>query len=691
MKTAQARKAFGGGRVLDGKVGRRAGALAVMAAGGFGNRCGGLFRPAGRAAAGSWLACAGNGTGSFSLRRPGAGALAVGLSGHAAVGLWLGQTARKTVETAVLDHTTVAHLTGRIIALEPREYGVRLVLDEVRSGALQPTPRRVRVALRRGKDFNPDFRPGQWLSLTARLDTPPPPSEPGASDLGRTLFFQSIGAVGFVYGRAHVIVAGHPPSVIDRVGAGIEDLRLRMTQKIQAAIPGSAGGIASALITGERGGISEEDEQALRDAGLAHVLAIAGLHMVLVGGGIFWLLRAMLAAVPAVALHTAIKKWAAAGALAASSFYLVISGAAPSAVRAFVMLAMVMTAILLDRPALSMRSLGLAGAILLLLRPEAITEPGFQMSFAAVAGLVAVAEWEMQRQRLKPRGPLYRYLHGIAMTSLVGSFATLPFAVFHFDRATHYAVLGNLIAMPVMGFWVMPAAALSVALMPFGLEGFVLDLLKHGIAVMLAMGRWVSGLPGAVSLAPAMPLSALLLIALGGLWLAIWRKAWRWWGLASLLVGVGWAYFAPLPDMLVASDATTIAIRAPDGLLHFVRKPADKFAARDWLRRDGDGRALDDALGLPGLACDGLGCVVQGKMVIAASLHAEALEEDCIRAKVVVSAAQVVSCKGPALVIDRKMAEQGEGWRVTLSPTPTAIGVRELRGERPWVANSPSP
>ena len=111
------------------------------------------------------------------------------------LGFGLAKLREKMVETAVLDHAAVAHLTGRVVALEPREYGVRLVLDEVRSGALQPTPRRVRVALRRGKDFNPDFRPGQWLSLTARLDTPPPPSEPGASDLGRTLFFQSIGVL----------------------------------------------------------------------------------------------------------------------------------------------------------------------------------------------------------------------------------------------------------------------------------------------------------------------------------------------------------------------------------------------------------------------------------------------------------------------------------------------------------------
>jgi competence protein ComEC len=600
------------------------------------------------------------------------------------LGFGLARLRERIVETPVLDHAVVAHLTGRIVALEPREHGIRLVLDQVRSGSLDPAPRRVRIALRSGGDFHP----GQWLSLTARLDTPPAPSEPGASDLGRSLFFQSIGAVGFAYGRAHAIVAARPPTLFERLSIGVENLRLKMTQTIQSGIPGSLGGIASALITGERGGISEEDEAALRDAGLAHVLAIAGLHMALMGGGIFWLLRAVLAAVPWIALNYPIKKWAALGALAASAFYLTISGAAPSAVRAFVMLAMVMVAILLDRPALSMRSLGLAAAILLLLRPEAIVEPGFQMSFAAVAGLIAVAEWEMSRERLKPRGPLYRYIHGIAMTSLVGSLATLPFAMFHFDRATHYAVLGNLIAMPVMGFWVMPAAALSVALMPLGLEGFALDILKQGIAVMLEMGRWVSGLPGAVSLAPAMPMSALMLISLGGLWLAVWRRVWRWWGAVPMLGGIALAWFAPLPDMLVAADASTIAIRGEDGLLHFVKKPADKFAARDWLRRDGDARDIADAVGMPGLSCDGLGCVVTQKVLIAVSYYPEALEEDCRRARILVSTAAAVGCTGPAVVIDQKAAREGEGWRVTLSPTPTAISVRELRGERPWVART---
>jgi competence protein ComEC len=597
------------------------------------------------------------------------------------LGFGLAKLREDRVATPVLDHPLIAHLTGRIVSLEPRAKGIRLVLSDVRSGAFgQSPPRRVRLGLQSG-----DFYPGDWLSLTAKLDTPPAPSEPGASDLGRALFFDSIGAVGFGYGRARGIVAARPPDWRQRISDGVENLRAAMTARIQAALPGSIGGIAGALITGTRGGLAQDDEAALRDAGLAHVLAIAGLHMALVGGGLFWLIRAALAAFPALALHYPIKKWAAGAALIVSAFYLVISGAGPASVRAFVMLAMAMIAVLLDRPALSMRSLGLAAAILLMMRPESITEPGFQMSFAAVTGLIAVAEWEQKRQRTHPRGALVRYAHGIFMTSLIGSLATLPFARFHFERAAHYAVLGNLLAMPVMGFWVMPAAALSVALMPFGWDGPALHLLGQGITVMLDIGRFVSALPGAVSLAPAMPLSALLAISLGGLWLTIWRGRVRWLGVTPMLLGAAIMLLTRPPDMLVASDARTIAIRGDDRLLHFLRKPADKYAAREWLRRDGDGRDIADAVGLSGLTCDGLGCVLKDRFLIAASLRSEALTDDCRRAVILVSTAST-QCAGPKILIDAKAAMHGQGWRVDLR-APSAISVRETRGARPWVAN----
>jgi competence protein ComEC len=426
--------------------------------------------------------------------------------------------------------------------VDPAPRGERLILDQLRSGGFEAgIPGRARITV---LNRDADYHAGEGLSLTARLLPPPGPSEPGDNDFGRDAFFAGLGAVGFSYGAPIPTPLTAAPGLFTRLADAIENLRGAMTARNRAALPGRDGAIASALITGERGGIDPGDQAALRDAGLAHVLAIAGLHMALVGLGLAWLVRAVMAAFPALALNHPIKKWASVAALLGAGFYLVISGASVSSVRAFVMLAMMLVAILLDRPALSMRSLALAAAILLALRPQSVTEPGFQMSFAAVAALIAVAEWlELRRGRKPdalPRSAMFRYLTGIGLTSLVGSLATMPFAIFTFDRAAHYAVLGNLLAMPVMGFWVMPSAALSVIAMPLGLERAPLWLLGEGIDVMLAIGRFVSGLPGAVTPSRAYPEAALALIAFGGLWLSsggapgagsVWlpsRWAWHW-------------------------------------------------------------------------------------------------------------------------------------------------------------------
>jgi competence protein ComEC len=407
--------------------------------------------------------------------------------------------------------------------------------------------------------------------------------------------------------------------------------------------------------------------------------------MALVGAGLFWLIRAVLAAIPSLALAYPIKKWAAVTALLGAGFYLVISGASSSSTRAFVMLAMMLLAVLLDRPALSMRSLALAATVLLLWRPEAITEPGFQMSFAAVASLIAVAEWEQSRARLVRHGWLYRHARGIVVTSLVASFATLPFAIFYFGRATHYAVLGNLLAMPVMGLVVMPSAAFSVAAMPFGLEHVPLQILGWGIDVMLALGRFVSSLPGAVTMTPAFPLSALVWIAFGGLWLLIWRRRWRWWGLLPALAGIALALMAPRPVLMIAPDARTIALRGADGLLYFPRPPKDKYDAARWLERDGDSRDWRDAVDAVFTRCDGLGCIARRDGgIIAMPLRPEALNDDCAKAAIVVSAAPVVSCDGPQLVLGQREIATGGGYAVTFSPL-RAISVNQWRGARPWV------
>lgn len=582
-------------------------------------------------------------------------------------------------------------LDGRLESVQQHGKRARLVLSHIALPRLAPDhiPARVRVSLRAQTST---LMPGQWVHLMVVLMPPPEPSVPGANDFGREAYFLRIGAVGYAYGGAQPISPRAADGIADRVSLAIAILRWRITQRIHAVLPGSTGGIASALITGDRGAISPEDEQALRDAGLAHVLAIAGLHMALVGLGLFWTVRALLALFPILALRYPIKKWAALAALGGAGFYLVISGAATPATRAFIMLAAMLLAILFDRPALSMRSVALAATLILLSRPENIFEPGFQMSFAAVGSLVAIAEWE-QRQRARRTEPvapsafagLKRYIHGIAITSFVGSLATAPYAIFHFDRATHYAVIGNLLAMPVMGFLAMPAAALSVMLMPFGLDYWPLRLLGRGIEVMLALGGFVSALPGAVSVMPAWPDYALVLLSFGGVWVLIWRQSWRWLGLVPLGLGLGLALTAEPPDLLVARDGRTVAVRLSSGLA-FIGSPSDRYAAENWLRRAGDERLPAQAIGGKGMACDSFGCVARVRGVrIAVDVRAEALAEDCATADIVVSSSDAHGfCAGPKLVIDRHDLLTNGAYAVRFSQPWTVETVVQQRGQRPW-------
>ena len=570
--------------------------------------------------------------------------------------------------------------------------GVRVLLSHLRSDAFAPagTPQEIRIGFRSGAE---GLRPGDRIHAMIVLMPPPGPAAPGAYDFGRTAFFLRLGAVGYAYGRPDLI-AREPPTLFgSTAGEWIRRLRFKMTERVHAVLPGSTGSIAAALITGDRGGIAEQDEQALRDAGLAHVLAIAGLHMALVGLGIFWIVRAVLALFPALALHHPIKKWAALAALSGAGFYLVISGAGPPSIRAFTMLAMMLLAILVDRPAISMRAIALAATIILLVEPESLVEPGFQMSFAAVAGLIGVAEWEQAHRVASERWArpnfvgVRRYVRGIATTSFVGSIATVPFAIYHFDRATHFAVLGNLLAMPIMGFITMPAAALSVALMPLGLDVLPLRIMGLGIEIMLAVGSWVSHLPGAVSVAAAWPVSALMLISLGGLWCVIWRRSWRWLGLIAIAGGIVLAYTQRVPDLLIGRDGSTAAIRTHGGALAFIGWPRDGYTASEWLKRAGDGRDPADAVGTSrdGVRCDGLGCVARapsGK-VIAVPARPDALGDDCALADVVVGNVDASPCRKPALILGREQIERAGGYAVWLTPLRLQ-SVQDARGDRPW-------
>ncbi len=611
------------------------------------------------------------------------------------IGFCVAKIRTQIVAAPVLGHRLgPTAIDGLVESAEPHGKGARLLLSHLSIAGLVPdeTPARVRISQRYGTEI---LKPGVRVHLTAVLLPPPDPAAPGDYDFGRWAYYEQIGAVGYAYGKPHLTGDGEA-GWFDGSARWLEGLRAIITARILSVIPGEEGAISAALITGERGAISQDDQDAYRDSGLSHVLSISGLHLALAGGIFFWVMRALLATIPWIALQYPIKKWAAVAALAGAGFYYLISGGGAAAQRSFIMLALMFAAILADRPALTMRNVALAAGLILLFAPESLIEPGFEMSFGAVIGLIALAEWDAARKMRKPRdlpptwlGRLGRYALDVVLASLVAGIATAPFAIYHFDRASQYGVLANLAALPIVGFVIMPAATAAMVLMPFGLDRWALIVMGHGVAGMTWVARTVAALPGAATLVPAWPEIAVLLAVLGGLWICFWRKRWRWLGLAPVAVGLLLTGSNTPPDILVSRDAGTVATRASDGRLAFLRPPSDDYAAESWLRRSGDSRRPEQAVGTVagGIRCDTLGCIARrrGGEDVAFVLRAEALGEDCAQAVIVVSAVPVRErCKGPKLVIDRFDVSREGAHAVWLENPIRVETAQQIRGRRPW-------
>ncbi|MBK1623659.1 ComEC/Rec2 family competence protein [Afifella marina] len=571
-------------------------------------------------------------------------------------GMSAGKLRVEVLLAPVLEHPLSRELTGRVVAVETRaERTPRIVLDQVHIERLpaEETPHRIRLTLR--TDLPPI---GATVKGAARLAPLPGPAMPGGYDPARAAFFDGIGASGFVFGTLTVV---EPPSGV-HVFLAIAAIRRAIAQRITDAVAGPPAAIAAALLVGDRGQIADADVDALRIAGLAHILAISGLHMMLIAGTAFWLVRAVLALSEHAALVLPIRKIAAAIALAVGAFYLSISGGNVATIRAFVMIAVMLTAVFLDRPALSLRNLAIAAFVVVALQPESVLEPGFQMSFLAVAALVAA--WEAWRDRprqnlTEPARGLLRFFRrpvvaigAVGLTSLVAGLATSPFAAFHFGRLASYSLLGNLIAMPLVSLLVMPAGLISLIAMPFGLEAVPLTVMAWGIDLVLASAHFVASLPGATVIVPPFPAIALILMCGGLLWLSLWRSQLRLYGFAPLLLGtlLAWLLGAE-PDLLVDEAGRAVAARDVTGHLHVVGARQGSFLHEVWREAE----PKEEAVGTQGFRCDAEACVLEMPEGLTLSRVTDpvAFSEDCRRAEIIVTQLRAPEDCAARVIIDR--------------------------------------
>jgi len=602
----------------------------------------------------------------------------------------------QTNDVVVLaSETRMLTITGRVARLEPAERGrTRVWLDvEATRPGLQRTPHRIRISV--GKQAAP-LSPGDWIEVRATLRPLPAPVAPGSYDFGRKLWFDGIGAVGFSLAPVKRIDAPREDTFGEAVDSAVQDVRRAVSERILAAMSPRTGPIAAAFLTGERGLISDEDNVAMRDSSLAHLLSISGLHMALAGFGFFIALRLMFAAIPAIVLNYPVKKWAAAAAIVASFAYLLLSGGSVPTQRAFVMIAVALAAILFDRSALNMRSVAVAAVIILALTPEAWIDPSFQMSFAAVVALIAAYEWWNERRvgDVEPKGvfrTIWVSLLAAAGTSFIAGLATAPLAAFHFNRFADYGVAANVMVSPIVSFLIMPAGVFALVLMPFGLEAIPLAAMEVGLDAMLWVAHWVASWPGATLSVAAWPTVGLLLIVGGGLWLAIWMAPWRWFGVAAVLGGLAVLPLTRVPDVLVAADGDNVAFRDADGVLHLLSSRRGRFDAEIWLRRDGDSREVaavtkdDDG----GFVCDATGCLakVAGRVPLLVAFDGEALVDDCGGASVVVDLARGwrPPCDGPSVVITRALLRREGAIEMRLDGAEIVwTSVARERGARPW-------
>ena len=514
------------------------------------------------------------------------------------------------VAAPVLADRQVTTVAGAIEAIENRADRDQLRLT-IAPDAATGLPPRVRLTLRGTPPAG--LATGARIHVRAMLSPPAGAAIPGGYDFARRAWFAGIGATGFPMGNLTVTAPAPRPS---GALAWLDTARTALTRRILAAVPGEAGALAAAFVTGDQGAIPLETAQAMRDSGLAHLLSISGLHIAVVVGGTIFAVRRLLTLSPTLALRWPVKTIAVAVAAGVGIGYTLLAGAQVPTVRTILATLIVLVGMVIGREAFSLRLLAAAAFVILAIRPEALLGASFQLSFAAVIAIVALYESRLGRWLTTPseneRWPRRLARHGTALlaTGIVAELALSSIGLFHFNRAGLYGVFANLVAIPWSSFVVMPLLVLGLLAEAIGLGALVWPAVGAAMTLLIALAEATAALPGAIVRLPAVPATAYTLIIAGGLWLALWRTRLRWWGAAVVATGLLLAVTSPPPDLLISGDGRHAALRLADGRLALLRPRTGNFLREVWgdaLATAGDASFAQ----VPGMACSADTCVAE--------------------------------------------------------------------------------
>ena len=533
---------------------------------------------------------------------------------------------------------------------------------------------------------------GAVVRLRARLQPPPPMALPGSHDFARDAWFQGIGGVGRAIGPVEVVKPA--------TGGGVDAMREQLGRHIRDRLPGSAGGIATALATGDQAAVTEEDAEAMRRSGLAHLLSVSGLHIAAVVGAAMLLSLRLLALSEGLALRFNLVLVAAGFGALAGVAYTLLTGMQVPTVRACIAALLVLGGIALGRDAISLRLVAVGALVVLSVRPEALAGASFQMSFAAVTSIIALHRWSLVRIWLSPREEVWpmrflRGMFGLLLTGLVVEIALIPFALYHFHKAGLYGVFANLIAIPLTTFVVMPLEAGALLLDAVGLGKPLWSATGLAIGVMLDLAHRIASAEGAVAMLPTMPRWAFALMIMGGLWACLWIGRVRLWGVAVFAAGAGGAALAPVPTLLVTGDGQHLAVVRNDGTPVLLRSRSGDFV-RDLMSEaaafDGEPAHLDDQRFA---RCSNDACIADivrdgmawRLLAIRSRNRMDWIEltRACADADIVMADRRLPSaCQPRWLKLDRPLLERTGGLAVYLDDTPSILSVADSIGRHPW-------
>ncbi len=627
------------------------------------------------------------------------------LSGFAAADFRTTQVAAPAISGFIRS----ALVEATVQEVELQEFGARYLLSDlnIQGVSINHSPKKIRLVWR--GDL-PTIVAGDRVRTRAYISAPPEPVMAGGYDYARQLYFEQIGGVGYMTKAPQYInSSSHDRSEPQRE---IENWRGSLSDRIRNAlknVDAKTVNVCVALITGKREAIDQSAEQALRDAGLAHLLAISGLHIGMIAGLVFFFTRWLMSLSERLALKYPIKKIAAIFAILAAFAYFLLSGAGWSTRRAFIMAFIMFAAVIMERRALSLRNVAIAALFILVWTPEALFQAGFQMSFAAVIVLIAGYEyWREKEQQHKLNrlrtnklsSRVLMYFSALTMTSVLAGFATLPFALMHFNRMAVYGLAGNLLAMPIMGILIMPSVILAFVLMPFNLDYIAWRLMAYGVEAVINIAGWVAEWDGAVKLVPQLSYQSFILIIAAGLLLCFGRSPLRLTGIAVVVLSV-WGQIAARdqPSVLIGRDARLI------GIVHNANQSTtllvddvgrERFTIENWSQSLGISYPSEFVQHLntvqdPHVHCNQNLCEVQlrSTKVVRVMGNNLILKEDCLEVDVILTRHSVkgeVTKNCAAKIIDASFVKLHG---------PTAIYIKDQqlkfrtsrseRGQRPWV------